>query len=69
MLWATLSRLSLRIRLPNVPRLAIPLLANNLSNIQAESAPLVAVLVQPSSSMAAVSKALPSCHGKVIGAT
>ena len=77
MLWATLSRLSLRRRLPNVPRLAIPLLANNLSNIQAnnlsniqaESAPLVTVLVQPSSSMAAVSKALPSCHGKVIGAT
>ena len=39
-------------------RLVRPLLANNLSNILPKSAPLVVVLVQPSSSMAAVSKAL-----------
>ena len=53
-----LSRLSLRRRLPNVIKLTRPLLANNLSNILPESAPLVAVLVPPSSSMAAVSKVL-----------
>ena len=45
-----LSQLSLRRRLPNVTRLARPLLANNLSNILLEIAPLVAVLVQPLSS-------------------
>ena len=48
--------------------LATPLLANNLRHILPESMPLVAVLVPPSSSMAAVSKALPSCHRKVTGA-
>ena len=49
--------------------LAMPLLVNILSNILPKSAPMVAVLVPPSSSMAAVSKALPSCYGKVTGAT
>ena len=53
-----LSRLSLSRRLPNMIRLVRPLLASNLSNILLESVPLVVVLVQPSSSMAAVSKAL-----------
>ena len=38
-------------------RWPLHLLANRLRNILSESAPLVAVLVPPSSSMAAVSKA------------
>ena len=50
-------------------RLATPLLVNNLHHILPKSTPLVAVFVPPSSSMAAVSKALPSCHRKVTGAT
>ena len=58
MLWRLLSRLSRRRRLPNMTLLATPLLANKMRHILLESAPLVAVLVPPSSSMAAVSKAL-----------
>ena len=68
-MWAILSRLFLRKWLLNVTQLVRPLLDNNLSNILPESVPLVAVLVPPSSSMAAVSRALPSCHRKVTGAT
>ena len=58
MLLSTFESTFLRRRLPNVIRLARPLLANNLSNILPESASLVAVLVPTSSSMAAVLKAL-----------
>ena len=64
-----LSRLSRRKRLLNVTWLATPLLANNLNNALPKSTPLVVVLIPPSSAMAAVLKAFPSCHGKVTGAT
>ena len=69
MLWSTFESTFLRRRLPNVTWLARPLLANNLSNILPERTPLFAVLVSPTSSMAAVSKALPICHRKVTGVT
>ena len=42
---------------------------NMVRNIFPESAPSVAVLVPPSSSMAAVLKTLHPCHGKVTGLT
>ena len=57
-LWSTFESTFLRRRLPNVIRLARPLLANKLSNILPERASLVAVLVPPLSSMAAVLKVL-----------
>ena len=44
-------------RLPHNAHMATPHLANRLHNILLESIPLVAILVPPSSSMAAVSRA------------
>ena len=63
--WNRLSeegRLELRHRWP------IHVLANCLRNILLERVPLVAVLVPPLSSMAAVSKGSHCYHGKVTGA-
>ena len=64
-----LRRLSRRRELPNIKQGVIPFLSNRLHNILSESAPLFAVLVLPTSSMAAITKAFTTLPWKVTGAT
>ena len=66
MLWATFqSTFPKQMELPRVAHVATPLLSNGLRNIMSESVPLVAVLVPPSSSMAAVSRKTDSSDEEV----